>query len=88
MYITDNARGKTKAHLENNQSKMTQKKKDLINALIDAYCPNIEEYPKTDEEYEDILNSWAFTNWCYINGEWLNIKTIIGYVEDEWLLDD
>lgn len=36
---------------------MTQKKKDLINALIDAYCPNIEEYPKTDEEYEDILNS-------------------------------
>lgn len=75
---------------------MTKKKKALIEAICDRYGL---DYPERDNEdpedtrsedelYEDKLDSYDFTSWCYINHEWMSLANFVKIAEDAGLLED
>lgn len=64
---------------------MTEKKKQLIDAICEQYGF---DYPETDEEYNDILDSYNFTSWCYSNHERMSLATFVKIADRAWLLDD
>lgn len=76
---------------------MTDKKKELIEAICDEYgldYPELgdngddEDTRTTDELYEDKLKSYDFTSWCYIRGEWLSLSKIVEIADSIGLLED
>lgn len=76
---------------------MTDKKKELIEAICDEYgldYPELgdngddEDTRTTDELYEDKLKSYDFTSGCYIRGEWLSLAKIVEIADSIGLLED
>ena len=76
---------------------MTNKKKELIEAICDEFgfdYPEAgdngddEDTRTTDEIYEDKLKSYDFTSWCYINHEWLSLAKIVEIADSIGLLED
>lgn len=76
---------------------MTNKKKELIEAICDEYgldYPELgdngddEDTRTTDELYEDKLNSYDFKSGCYIKGEWLSLAKIVEIADNIGLLED
>lgn len=75
---------------------MTKKKKALIEAICDKYgldyperdYEDPEDTRTEDELYEDMLDSYEFTSWCYCNREWMSLQAFVEIAQDAGLLDD
>lgn len=71
---------------------MTQKKKELIEAICDEFgfdYPSTEDGYETEEEaYEWVLTDYNFTSWCYVNNEWLSLAKLVEIAENAGLLED
>lgn len=64
---------------------MTQKKKAFIEAICDEYWF---DYPETDQEYEEILDSYNFKSWCYVKDGRLSLAKVIEIADSMGLLED
>lgn len=68
---------------------MTEKKMEFIEDLAEAYWIDMEdEWDTRAERCANVLESNAFTSWCYINHERLCLQKVVEIAEQMWLLDD